>query len=117
MNVLLSSNENFQGLVTKRASDFWAWDVTKIAEIEVDYTKSVIGSDRPPFGAIACDKEGHSFIAVDPPGGIARNNWIDLEQFKLATPDGGTTVRFSNWSVVIRGENGDRAGLFNWPTA
>lgn len=115
LNVFLSANESFQGLVNKSASNVWAWDVTEIAEIELDQSALVIGDDRPAFGAIACDKEGHRFIAVDRPREVIWNNWIGLEQFDLSKPAGGTTVRFPKWRLVLRGEHVDRTSLFDWP--
>ena len=113
-NVALSADENFQGLVNKSASNFWAWDVTNIAEVEVDTFSVTIGDDRAPFGSIACDKEGNRFVSVDRPDAIYRNTWLDLEEFQLKAPVGGTTVRFPKWKLITRNAAGERITLFEW---
>ncbi|WP_135212069.1 hypothetical protein [Vitreimonas flagellata] len=114
-NVVLSAHANMQGIVHKSASNFWAWDVTEIAAIEIDQSAFVVGDERPAFGSIACDKEGHRLIAVDRPGAFGGTNWLDLEQFQIAAPTGGTTVRFPKWKLVLPSERDDRTTLFEWP--
>lgn len=115
MNLVLSADANFQGLVHKNATPMWAWDVTDIVDVEVDPASATVGDDRPAFGSIACDKEGHRFIASDRPDSGIWNNWIDLEQFQRAAPAGGTTVRFAKWKLVLRKDQGQPLAVFNWP--